>query len=130
MPHLPQKPRSRGSAFSHFEQKRLLSGTLGSSSICFSGSVEGRSGSAISPAPNWVRELREVDLLEDRREPVRVAGEEPVLALMPEERVLPAIAPAPGAAAVLTLVWDGGVDVPVAVRPAAFTGSASPQVLQ
>ena len=106
VPHLPQNPRSRDNALSHFEQNRLLSGTFASTRICFSGSVEGNSGSAIKPAPNCVRELRDVDLLEDRRDPVRLAGDDPVLALMPEDRVLP-IAPTPVAAAVRTLACAG-----------------------
>lgn len=103
VPHLPQKPRSRVSAFSHFEQNRLLSGTCASASTCFSGAVEGSSGSAIKPAPSCVRELREVDRELDRRAPPRLAGEDPVLALMPDDLVLMA-APIAVPGAVLTLV--------------------------
>src|SRR5580700_9526202 len=79
VPHLPQNPRSRMRALSHLEQKRLLSGTFASIRTCFSGSVEGRSGSVINPAPSCVRELRELREVE-RRDPVRLAGEELVLA--------------------------------------------------
>jgi hypothetical protein len=103
VPHFPQNPRSRVNALSHFEQNRLLSGTFGSSRICFSGSADGSSGSAISPAPNCVRELREVDRRLERRDPVRDAGDEPVLALIPDDRET-FIAAAGDAAAVLTLV--------------------------
>jgi hypothetical protein len=50
-----------------------------------------------------VRELRDVDRRLERRDPVRLAGDEPVLALMPDDRVLP-IALTAVAAAVLTLI--------------------------
>jgi hypothetical protein len=62
-----------------FEQKRLFSDTCGLEIIAFSGSVDGKSGMDMSPAPNCLRLLR-ADVLPVRRDPWErlVRGEEPV----------------------------------------------------
>src|SRR5665213_2007680 len=64
----------------HFEQMRLLSGTLGSARTDFSGSVEGSSGTEMRPAPRFLRELREEDREDERRDPMapRATGDDPV----------------------------------------------------
>ena len=90
MPHLPQKPASRFSGASHLAQKRLRSGTVGSSRIARSGSTDGRSGSVISPAPSCLRVVRELDR-EVRREPAsdRLSGDEPVPVVLGCELMVP-----------------------------------------
>ncbi|HEY9829132.1 MAG TPA: hypothetical protein V6D26_01045 [Stenomitos sp.] len=84
-PHFGQKPFSRRSELLQFEQKRLLSGTLASAMIDFSGSVEGSSGTDTSPAPSCLRLLLEVLWLV-RREPLErlVSGDEPVPVVITE----------------------------------------------
>ncbi len=84
-PHFGQKPFSRRSELLQFEQKRLLSGTLASAMIDFSGSVEGSSGTDTSPAPSCRRLLLEVLWLV-RREPLErlVSGDEPVPVVITE----------------------------------------------
>src|SRR5215469_7111191 len=79
-PHWPQNPRSRVRGRSQRKQKRLLSGTFGSVRIDCSGSAAGSSGTEISPAPRFFRELLDGPRETERREPdpLRSAGEEPV----------------------------------------------------
>ena len=79
IPHLPQKPASRFSGASQREQKRLRSGTVGSSMTARSGSTDGRSGSVTRPAPSCLRVVREVEWLV-RRVPAdaRAIGVDPV----------------------------------------------------
>ncbi len=95
----------------------FCSGTLGSGMIAFSGSVEGRSGRVMSPAPSCLRLVREEEWLV-RRVPfaARLTGDDPVPVVMwLEVRVetgAAALCPVPAAAAVLDF------------------GSASPQILQ
>jgi hypothetical protein len=87
-PHFPQNPKSRFSGASQFEQNRLCSGILRSGRIVFSGSVEGSSGSVISPAPSCRRDVLD-DECRVRREPcaARLTGEDPVPVMIDREPV-------------------------------------------
>jgi hypothetical protein len=87
-PHFPQKPKSRLSGASQFEQKRLCSGIFRSGRIVFSGSVEGSSGSVISPAPSCRRDVLDEEC-RVRREPcaARLTGEDPVPVMIDREPV-------------------------------------------